>query len=210
MKRPRTFVIAEAGVNHNGDLALAERLVDAAATAGVDAVKFQTFKAAKLVTRAAQKAQYQVSNTGDSGSQFEMLRALELSEAHHHHLKAYTEAKDVMFLSSPFDLDSMAFLRGLGMKIGKIPSGEITNLRFLQAMARCFESLILSTGMSTLDEVRDAVRVLEIAGLSRDPHGPPLQHRISHPHERREPQGHGHDPLRVRMRRRIQRSHPGG
>jgi len=166
--RPHTFVIAEAGVNHNGDLSLAENLVDAAADAGADAVKFQTFKAAKLVTAAAKKAEYQVTNTKVAGTQYEMLKALELSAEHHHHLRRYATERGIMFLSSPFDLDSMALLRSLDMKIGKIPSGELTNLRFLQAMTRHFPELIMSTGMASLSEVLAALRVLTDAGASRD------------------------------------------
>lgn len=166
--RRHTFIIAEAGVNHNGDLSLAEQLVDAAANAGADAVKFQTFKAAKLVTRAAKKAEYQVANTKSEGTQFEMLKALELSDEHHHHLLQYTNERGIMFLSSPFDIDSMRLLKSLNVKIGKIPSGELTNLRFLQAMTRHFDELILSTGMGSLSEVLDAVRVLTDAGANRD------------------------------------------
>ncbi|MGB1700719.1 MAG: N-acetylneuraminate synthase [Nannocystaceae bacterium] len=163
-----TFIIAEAGVNHNGDLALAEKLVDAAADAGADAVKFQTFKAAKLVTHAAKKAEYQIANTKEEGTQFEMLKALELSEAHHHHLHRYAGTRGIMFLSSPFDIESMGLLASLHMKIGKIPSGELTNLRFLQAMTRHFEELILSTGMASLAEIQTALEVLTDAGARRE------------------------------------------
>jgi N,N'-diacetyllegionaminate synthase len=166
--RPHTFVIAEAGVNHNGQIALAEKLVDAAAHSGADAVKFQTFKAAKLVTAAAKKAEYQVTNTKVAGTQYEMLKALELSNEHHHHLRRYATEQGIMFLSSPFDIDSMGLLESLDMKIGKIPSGELTNLRFLQAMTRHFPELIMSTGMASLAEVLAALQVLTDAGASRD------------------------------------------
>jgi N,N'-diacetyllegionaminate synthase len=151
------FVIAEAGVNHNGDLAVARALVDAAVAAGANAVKFQTFRAERLVTLEAPKAEYQQRTTGSGESQFAMLKRLELSERHHRDLMAYCEAQGILFLSTPFDETSADFLETLGVSAFKLPSGEITNLPFLQHVARKGKPIILSTGMATLAEVAQAV-----------------------------------------------------
>lgn len=164
----RTLIIAEAGVNHNGNVDLAKQLIDVASAAGVDIVKFQTFKAKNLVTRNAQKAVYQKSNTGNSDSQFSMLSKLELSEKDHFELLDYCREKNIQFLSTPFDLASIDLLKNLGINIGKIPSGEITNLPYLRKMAWTFGTLILSTGMSTLDEIGAALKVIFDTGFSKE------------------------------------------
>lgn len=158
------FVIAEAGVNHNGSIGLARRLIDAAATAGADAVKFQTFRADRLATASAPKAEYQRRGLDAEGSQFEMLRRLELPENAYPGLIDYCSERGILFLSSPFDELSADFLEGLGVEAFKIPSGELTNLPFLGHVARKGKPLILSTGMSTLEEVETAVEVVRGGG----------------------------------------------
>ena len=158
------FVIAEAGVNHNGDLELAHRLVDAAADAGVDAVKFQTFRADRLVTRSAPRAAYQVHNTGSDASQHEMLRRLELAPDAHERLMRHCEQRGIMFLSTPFDEESADLLDGLGVPAFKLPSGEVTNLPLLTHVARFGRPVILSTGMAWLGEVETALHALRRAG----------------------------------------------
>jgi N-acetylneuraminate synthase len=158
------FIIAEAGVNHNGSLDLALRLVDAAKASGADAVKFQTFRAELLVTRSAHKAPYQGRTTATTESQFEMLRRLELDAAAHRRLIDHCQDVGIQFLSSPFDIESADLLAAMNVPLYKVPSGEITNLPFLQHLARKGRPLILSTGMSTLGEVEEAVRVLQSAG----------------------------------------------
>jgi N-acetylneuraminate synthase len=158
------FVIAEAGVNHNGDIALARQLVDVAATAGADAVKFQTFKAEQLVTGDAPKADYQKQTTGAAESQFEMLKRLELTHEMHVELMACCRGRGIQFLSTPFEEDSADELIGLGLKLLKIPSGEITNLPFLAHIAGKRVPVILSTGMASLGEVEQAVEVFRAAG----------------------------------------------
>ena len=158
------FIIAEAGVNHNGDSTLAHKLVDAAVQAGADAVKFQTYEAGRLVTFDAPQAEYQQGNTGADESQYEMLRRLELSHETHHALKGRCDGQDILFLSSPFDEQSADFLVELGLPALKIPSGEITNLTYLAHVARHGLPLIVSTGMSTLGEVEQAIRTIEEAG----------------------------------------------
>jgi len=161
MNSGQVFVIAEAGVNHNGDPATALKLVDAAADAGADAVKFQTFTAASLATRAAPKAGYQKTTTDAAESQYHMLRRLELSRETHRALKARAAERGVAFLSSAFDVDAVRFLAGeLGLDTVKIGSGEITNGPLLLAAAESGARVILSTGMSSLDEVADALGVL--------------------------------------------------
>ena len=162
------IIIAEAGVNHNGSLDMAMQLIDAAAEAGVDYVKFQTFKADKLVSRDAGMADYQKTNTGTDESQYEMLRKLELSAEHHEVLIAYCKKKQVEFLSTAFDLDSIDLRVSMGIKLGKVPSGEITNKPYLEKMARSFERIILSTGMCTMEEITDAIGVMEANGKRRD------------------------------------------
>lgn len=166
----RTLIIAEAGVNHNGSIELAKQLVDAAAEAGADYVKFQTFKAEKLVTREAKKAEYQIKNLKDSkdDTQYTMLKKLELSEADHSLLLQYTNSKNIKFLSTAFDLDSLEFLADLGIKIAKIPSGEITNLPYLEKAARLFPDIVLSTGMANMEEIDKALKVLFEGGTKKE------------------------------------------
>jgi N-acetylneuraminate synthase len=157
----RVFIIAEAGVNHNGDLAMAKNLIDVAAEAGADAVKFQTFNAEQVVSRHAPKAEYQTRTTGQDENQLEMLRKLQLTEADHEVLIAHAKARDISFLSSPFDVPSLHLLtERLGLTTIKIPSGEITNAPLLLAIARAAHRVILSTGMSTLTDVEAALGVL--------------------------------------------------
>jgi N-acetylneuraminate synthase len=157
----RAYVIAEAGVNHNGSLEQAIRLIDVAAAAGADAVKFQTFKADKLVSRAAPKADYQVRTTGAAESQHEMIRKLELDDAAHVMLITHCQATGIEFLSTPFDLESLDLLaRRFDLSRIKLPSGDITNAPLLLAAARTGKPIILSTGMSTLGEVELALSVL--------------------------------------------------
>jgi N-acetylneuraminate synthase len=158
------FIIAEAGVNHNGDVSLALRLVDAAAEAAATAVKFQTFKASKVASPSAPKAEYQMRTTGGDETQMEMIRKLELTEEDHRIIVKHCRERGVIFLSSPFDEESVDFLCELGVPALKIPSGEITNLPFLRHAARTGKPLILSTGMSDLEEVRVAVKVLREEG----------------------------------------------
>ncbi|WP_338834405.1 N,N'-diacetyllegionaminic acid synthase [Moorella humiferrea] len=163
----KVFIIAEAGVNHNGDLQLAKKLVDAAVEAGADAVKFQTFKAEEVVTPNAERAQYQKDNMpGKDESQLEMIKQLELSYAQFRELYAYCRQKGIIFLSSPFDQESIDFLAELGVPYFKIPSGEITNYPFLRRIAGKKRPVILSTGMATLGEVEGGLRVLREAGAS--------------------------------------------
>ena len=160
----KIFIIAEAGVNHNGDMEIARKLIDAASDSGADAVKFQTFQAKKLVCRTARKAGYQLETTDASETQYEMLKKLELTRQMHIELMEYCDQKNIMFLSTPFDAESIRLLADLGLQVFKIPSGEITNLPYLRAIARLQKKVILSTGMSNMDEVRAAVQVLETNG----------------------------------------------
>lgn len=160
------LVIAEAGVNHNGSIELAKRLVDAAADAGADIVKFQTFKADTIVSKTAQKADYQKRTTGASETQYEMLKRLELSETDHEVLIGRCRERGIKFLSTPFDLDSIRYLHSLGLSCTKVPSGEITNLPYLRAVNANGGKVILSTGMSTLDEVAAALAVLKDCEVS--------------------------------------------
>lgn len=160
----KVFIIAEAGVNHNGNLEIAKKLVDVAADAGVDAVKFQTFKAENIVCKNAAKADYQKATTNAEQSQFEMLKKLELTETMHNQLIEYCRKKNILFLSTPFDLESVDFLEQLGMEIMKIPSGEITNYPYLRKVALTGKKIILSTGMSDLEEVKAAIKVLKEYG----------------------------------------------
>ena len=164
---PHVFIIAEAGVNHNGSLDLALRLVDAAKASGADAVKFQTFRTDLLATRSAHKAPYQERTTENAESQFEMLQRLELDAAAHERLIEHCRRIGIQFLSSPFDAESADLLANMDVPLYKVPSGEITNLPFLQHLARKGRPVILSTGMSTLGEVEEAVRVLQGAGASQ-------------------------------------------
>jgi N-acetylneuraminate synthase len=157
------FLIGEAGVNHNGNLEMALQLVDVAVTAGVDAVKFQTFSAARVVVRDAPKARYQEEATGSDESQLEMLRKLELSPKAHREIQAYCQKRSILFLSTPFDEESADLLESLGVPAFKIPSGEITNLPFLAHVAQKRKPLIVSTGMSTMGEVAAAVDTIRLA-----------------------------------------------
>lgn len=158
------FIIAEAGVNHNGDLTLAKRLIDAAVEAKADAVKFQTFKAERLASATAPKAAYQLRTTDHGESQLEMLRRLELSEAAHRHLMAYCQTRGILFLSAPFEEGSADLLERLGVPAFKIPSGELTNLPLLAHVARKGKPMIVSTGMATLEEVEAAVQRIRSSG----------------------------------------------
>ena len=158
------FVIAEAGVNHGGNVETAKRLVEVATEAGADAIKFQSFNAEKLVTAEAPMAPYQVENTGSSESQLEMLQRLALSEAAHRELIAYCKDRNIFFLSTPFDEDSADFLAEMDLPALKIASGEITNTDLLERIARIGRPLIMSTGMATLEEVRAALDVVRSAG----------------------------------------------
>ncbi len=159
----RCLFIAEAGVNHNGSLEMALQLVDAAADAGADVVKFQTFQATQLVTAQARKADYQVTNTGEAGAQLEMLSRLELSREHHHALLSRCRERGIRFLSTAFDAESLTFLATLDMPAVKIPSGDITHAPMLLQAARIGRPLIVSTGMSTLADVEAALGVIAFA-----------------------------------------------
>lgn len=164
----KTVIIAEAGVNHNGDMGLAKKLIEVAAAAGVDYVKFQTFKAEKLVTKTAQRATYQDKNTGDGDSQFEMLKKLELNDEMHSQLIAYCQQKNIQFLSTAFDLESMDYLKSIGITLAKIPSGEITNLPYLKKIAQLFNKIIMSTGMADMQEIKEAYTVLLDNGAKKE------------------------------------------
>lgn len=165
----KIFIIAEAGVNHNGDYDTALKLIDVAAAAGADCVKFQTFHAEKLVSAASRLAEYQVRNLDSPAvSQYEMLKQLELPEEWHSDLKSYTEQKGMQFLSTAFDPESIDFLDRLGIQRFKIPSGEITNLPYLERIASTKKPVILSTGMADMEEVRAAVHVLTTNGISKE------------------------------------------
>ena len=162
------FIIAEAGVNHNGSIELAKKLIDVASESGVDAVKFQTFKTENLVSKNAQKADYQKETTDAKESQFDMIKKLELDIETHYELISYCESKNIMFLSTPFDLDSIELLNKLKLKIFKIPSGEITNLPYLRKIGALEKEVILSTGMATIGEIEDALDVLIEAGTLKE------------------------------------------
>lgn len=163
----KVFIIAEAGVNHNGSLALAKQLVDVAAHCGADAVKFQTFKAENLVTKTAKQAEYQTANTGKQESQFDMLKRLELSEADHHELVAHCRKNQIEFMSTPFDLQSIHFLNQLGVERFKIPSGEITNYPYLKMVGAYNKEIVLSTGMATLSDIEAALNLLMDSGTDK-------------------------------------------
>lgn len=160
------FIIAEAGVNHNGDIHTAKRLVDVAVNAGADAVKFQSFNAEGVAAVDAPKAEYQHATTSASESQLDMLRRLELSVETHRELMAYCQERDILFMSTPFDEASADLLEELDVKVMKIPSGEVNNLPFLSYIARKKKPIILSTGMSYLGEVERAVQTIREAGCS--------------------------------------------
>lgn len=165
----RTYIIAEAGVNHNGSIELARRLIDIASDAGADAVKFQTFRAERLVSKCAPKAEYQTRTTDVLESQFEMIQKLELSEGDHLELIKRAKQKGIEFLSTPFDSDSLSLLtKQFGIKTIKVPSGEITNAPFLLEIARSAEHVIISTGMCTMAEIEAALGVLAFGFTSND------------------------------------------
>jgi len=166
--KKRTLIIAEAGVNHNGDMTMARQLIDEAARAGADLVKFQTFSANRLVTRTATKAEYQTQTTDIKESQHEMLRRLELSADMHKELVAHCAARNIGFFSTAFDIESIDLLVSLGQDHFKIPSGELTNLPYLRRIGRLGQAVILSTGMATLGEIEAAIDALEQAGTPRD------------------------------------------
>ncbi len=163
----RTLIIAEAGVNHNGDMELAKQLIDVAAEAGADLVKFQTFNADRLVTHSAKKADYQAKTTDGNESQHEMLRRLELTPAMHNEIIAHCALQNIGFFSTGFDIKSVNLLVSLGQSQFKIPSGEITNLPYLRHIGQFGKPVILSTGMATLGEIEAAIEVIEKAGTSR-------------------------------------------
>lgn len=164
----KVLIIAEAGVNHNGSMHNAFKLIDAAVEAGVDYVKFQTFKAGNLVSKSAKKADYQIENTGkiDEG-QLEMLQKLELSQEQHQQLIDYCKQKNIKFFSTAFDLESLEYLKQVGLDLVKIPSGEITNLPYLRKAAQLFSKVIVSTGMATIQEIKEAFDVFLKEGVSK-------------------------------------------
>ncbi len=161
------FIIAEAGVNHNGSIRIAKRLIDVASEAKADAVKFQTFNSKNLVIKNLEKAKYQIDSTKQLGSQLDMLKKLEMSKEAHLELIKYSKTKNINFLSSPFDLDSINLLDSLRLKIFKIPSGEITNLPYLRHIGKLNKKIILSTGMSDINEVKNALNVLMNSGTKK-------------------------------------------
>lgn len=161
------FIIAEAGVNHNGSIELAKKMIDIASKSGADAVKFQTFKTENLVTKDAKKAKYQEKNSGTEENQFQMLKKLELDIDTHKMLIDYCKRKEIIFMSTPFDLDSVDMLSNLGLEIFKIPSGEIVNLPYLRAIGKLNKKVILSTGMANLQEVKDAFNILISSGTNK-------------------------------------------
>jgi len=163
----KTLIIAEAGVNHNGDINMAKRLIDIAANSGADLVKFQTFSADRLVTHGAAKADYQILATDNTESQHDMLRKLELTESMHNELIAHCASQNIGFFSTGFDVESINLLVGLGQELFKIPSGEITNLPYLRHIGKLNKTVIISTGMSNMDEIEAAINVLEESGTHR-------------------------------------------
>ena len=163
----KVLIIAEAGVNHNGDINVAKKLIDVAADAGADLVKFQTFSADRLVTESASKADYQKLETENIESQHTMLRKLELTEAMHHELIAHCALRGIGFFSTGFDIESINLLVSIGQGFFKIPSGEITNLPYLHHIGKLGKEVILSTGMSTMDEIESAINALEESGTPR-------------------------------------------
>jgi N,N'-diacetyllegionaminate synthase len=168
MRNKKTLIIAEAGVNHNGSLDTAKKLVTVAAEAGADMVKFQTFSADRQVTIAANKAEYQIQTTDASESQHEMIRKLELSREMHENLISYCKQCKIKFFSSGFDVESIDLLFDLGLELFKIPSGEITNLPYLRHIGKYGKTVILSSGMATLGEIENALDILETSGTKRD------------------------------------------
>lgn len=165
-----TLIIAEAGVNHNGSIDIAKQLVDKAVEAGVDIIKFQTFKAEKLVSKSAKQAEYQKKNIGSNtdDSQYNMLKKLELSEQDHQELMTYCEERGIQFFSTAFDLESIDYLHSLNLGLWKIPSGEITNYPYIKKIAQYHEPVILSTGMCEMDDISAAMNVLLENGVDRN------------------------------------------
>ena len=164
----KTIIIAEAGVNHNGDIGTAKRLIDVASDAGADYVKFQTFKAERLVSPSAQKAKYQIKNDKNSDdSQLNMLKKLELSDADHKELISYCKSKNISFFSTAFDDEGISYLSSLNFDMFKIPSGELTNYPYLKAIAKTGLPVILSTGMANLDEIEKSINVLVSYGTKK-------------------------------------------
>jgi N,N'-diacetyllegionaminate synthase len=164
----KTFIIAEAGVNHNGSIEIAKKMIEVAKECGADAVKFQTFKAEKVISKYAPKAEYQKQTTGETDSQLEMVKKLELSFDDFIVLKEYCDKLNIMFLSTPFDFESIDFLDDLGLEIFKIPSGEITNLPYLEKIGKLGKKVILSTGMADLGEIEDALDILTSCGTKKE------------------------------------------
>ena len=164
----RVLIIAEAGVNHNGDVGMAKQLIDVAADAGADYVKFQTFSADRQVTRDARKARYQAEVTGIAETQYQMLKKLEISRAMHEELIAHCHKRSINFFSTGFDIESVDLLHSLGLRLFKIPSGEITNLPYLRHIGQLGCEVILSTGMANLGEIEAALDSLEQSGLARE------------------------------------------
>ena len=163
-----TIIIAEAGINHNGDIEVAKKMVDVAADSGADFVKFQTFIAKELVTPGAKKAFYQAQKTGSDESQYQMLHRLELTESMHHNLILHCQEKEIGFLSTAFDIKSLNLLIKLKQELFKIPSGEITNFPYLKKIAELKKKIILSTGMSVLSDIDAAINVIEKYGTLRE------------------------------------------
>lgn len=164
----KVFIIAEAGVNHNGSIKLAKKLIDVAVDAEADAVKFQTFKAEKIISRYAPKAEYQKKTTDKEESQLEMVKKLELDANTHEKLVRYCTKKGIIFLSTPFDIESIDLLSDIGLEIFKIPSGEITNLPYLRKIGSLKKRIILSTGMSDMGEIEDALDIIIKAGTQKE------------------------------------------
>jgi len=163
----KVFIIAEAGVNHNGSIKLAKKMIDVAVESGADAVKFQTFKTENLVSKKAEKAEYQKNNTESNESQYDMIKKLELDVDSHNTLIAYAKSKKIMFLSTPFDHDSIDLLSEIGLELFKVPSGEITNLPYLKHIGSLNKYVVLSTGMADIGEIEDAIDVLVAAGTDK-------------------------------------------
>lgn len=167
MEQKRVFIIAEAGDNHNGSYENALKLVDKAAEAGADCVKFQTFITENVISKFAEKAEYQKENTNAEETQFEMVKKLELSFDEFRKIKEYCDEKKILFLSTPFDLDSIEFLQSIDIPFWKIPSGEITNLPYLIKIAKTGKDVIMSTGMCQMEEIKEALEILKENGAGK-------------------------------------------
>ncbi len=168
-KMEKVIIIAEAGVNHNGDIHIAKKLIDVAVEAGVDYIKFQTFKSESLVSKSAKKADYQIENTKNATeNQLQMLKKLELSHEQHLELISYCKLKNISFFSTAFDLESLDYLKSLGLSLVKIPSGEITNLPYLRKAATLFSEVIISSGMSDMQDIKNAIDVFISEGVDKN------------------------------------------